>query len=43
MRNPEARINFIISKENFVNEKILGKINFYEFVKSVCYKFQSNY
>jgi len=48
MRSPEAkRRNCIISKENFIyekmTEKILGKFNCYEFVKFACYKFQPNY
>ena len=41
------RRKYIISKEDFVKEKmtkkILGKINCYEFVKPVSYKFQPNY
>lgn len=48
MRSPKGRRrNCIISKENFlkekITEKILGTINCYEFVKSVSYKFQPNY
>jgi len=50
MRSPEGRwrncIIYLKIKEDFVKgkmtEKILGKINCYEFVKSVAYKFQPN-
>lgn len=48
MKSSERRRrNCIISKEDFIKEKmtekILGEINCYEFVKSVSYKFQPNY
>lgn len=44
MRSPEEkRGNCIISKEDFVKEKILGKMYCYEFVKLLSYQCQPNY